>query len=95
MDQKDEIKKDWLRIFSPCIIASVICLVIIISSLISINRSGGWSYLGVIIYVPCLFLFLIADVVAKAFIKNNAGSLWVIECMIIIVAIFILNSVGR
>ena len=62
---------------------------VILVSLSSIEKSGGWSYLGAIIFVPALFVLLLLDFIVKLIFKTNTLYVWLIELTLIIIGIFI------
>lgn len=79
--------RKWLYIISPCILAAVFSLFIIVSSYLSLNRSGGWSYLPMMIFIPVLFIMLVIDVFVKLITKKNVLYVWLIEIVLIIAVI--------
>ena len=79
----------WLRIVSPCVMAIAFCLLVILVSLFNIEKSGGWSFLGAIIFFPALFVLLLLDFVVKLIFKTNTLYVWLIELVIIIVGVFL------
>ena len=81
-------KRSWLFYISPCILASVICVFAIIIGIIEKQSSGGWSYLLVIIFLPGLFILLLADFLIKALTKGNVLYIWIIEVVVVAVLIF-------
>ena len=85
-------RRNWLYIISPCIIAAVFSLLVIISSYLSVNRSGGWSYLPMMIFIPVLFIMLVIDVFVKLIAKKNVLYVWLIEIVLIIAVIFFYKS---
>ena len=82
-------KKNWLRIFSPCIIAVIFLLITIVWGFANKERTNGWSYLAVIIFVPYTIALLVADVLIKIFIKTKILYLWLAEIALIIISILL------
>jgi hypothetical protein len=79
----------WLRILSPCVIAIAFCVVVILVSLFSIEKSDGWSFLGAVIFFPTLLVLLLLDFIAKLIFKTNTLYIWLIELAIITTGVFI------
>jgi len=84
-------KRDWLYIISPCIIAIVLFVIGIITSMTQMEKSGGWSFIGVIICFPALIIALALDIMLKYFIKKT-GILWLIEAIIVILGFLLIWS---
>lgn len=84
-------KRNWLRILSPCILASAFLVFAVILSLTTLKESGGWSFLGVIIGVPLLLIFLLADLFAKAIISKTLV-LWIVELLVIALTLFLYHN---
>ncbi len=88
-------KKDWLRIFSPCIITSILTIIAIVESLIELNKSGGWSLIGVIVGLPFLAILLLIDFLIKFITKVKTFYIWIIELMLIaIIALVFFQLMG-
>jgi len=85
-------KRDWLYILSPCIIAAIFTIVGMITALFALGPSGGWSFLAVIIGLPFLLTIVVADIILKYFITKKTGLIWLIEIIIVGIGIFILKS---
>ncbi|MES2773683.1 MAG: hypothetical protein V4722_05840 [Bacteroidota bacterium] len=79
----------WLRVLSPCVIAIVFCLLVMLVSLFSIEKSGGWSFLGAIIFFPVLLVLLFLDFIVKLIFKTRTFYIWLIELALIITGVFI------
>ena len=73
----------WINKITPCIIALIFCIVVIIGSLLNSDKSGGWSMLGVIIFFPAFLILAIVDWLVKFIFKNRLIYIWVTELMII------------
>lgn len=84
-------KKDWLYNISPCIIAAVLAVIGLIDSSLSMQKSGGWSFLGVIVGVPILLVAILVDVIIKKFIKKT-GMLWLVESGVVFLGILLLYT---
>lgn len=84
-------KKHWLYYISPCILASVICVIGIITGLVGMQSSGGWSFIAVIIFGPALAILLVADFGVKVLTKGNLLYIWIIEVIIVVIMILWLN----
>jgi hypothetical protein len=81
-------KRNWIRIFSPCVLTSLFSIVAIVISLTEFEKSGGWSILGVIIYLPFLLILLTIDGLIKTFSRNTLF-LWLAEIGLIALIIFV------
>lgn len=55
----------------------------IIEKLIELQNSGGWNFIGVIIYFSFILILLLIDAALKTFSKVNTLFLWLIEIGII------------
>ena len=81
--------RKWLTVVSPCVIAMVLCLTGIIASLLLLNKSAGWSYLGVIILLPSLFVLAALDFVVKAIVPRKPLQIWLAELILIVIGLFV------
>jgi hypothetical protein len=79
--------KNWLYYISPCILASVICVIGIITGLAALQSSGGWSFIAVMIFGPALVILFVADILVKMLTKGNLLYIWIIEIIIVIITI--------
>ena len=85
-------KRSWLYYISPCMLAIVICVIGIIAGFASMQSSGGWSYILVIIFAPAIFILLGVDWLVKTITKGNILYIWIIEVIVIIIMIFWYNN---
>lgn len=85
-------KRNWLRICSPFAIASILILVAIIKSLFEMEKSGGWSMIGVIIGLPLLIVLVIIDLLIKTFKEIKTTVIWLLEIGLIIITLFVFLS---
>jgi hypothetical protein len=81
--------KKWFCIISPCLIAAVFSLTLIIIGYINMNDSGGWSFLAVIIFGPILFAVIVIDTVVKLIFKNKPYHIWILEIVALLVIYFV------
>jgi hypothetical protein len=90
MDKKPP--RDWLYIISPCVIAMAVAIFGIIDAAVSLNGTGGWS--GIVVIISFLFLVVavILDVVVRLLVRKKAGLLWLIEIVLLAVTVFIFRS---
>jgi hypothetical protein len=84
-------KKNWLYIISPCVIAAAFSVFAIISSYLDMDDSGGWSFLGVIIFVGILLIILGIDFFVKFWVKK-ALYVWLAESILILIMIFVYKT---
>lgn len=73
------------RFLSPLMIVVFCALIIIVGSFFEFNSSGGWSMIGVILFLPVLIVAIIIDVFIKSFIKDDTLKLWIIEMILVII----------
>ena len=90
MDKKPP--RDWLYTISPCVIAMAVAIFGIIDAAVSLNGTGGWS--GIVVIISFLFLVVavILDVVVRLLVRKKAGLLWLIEIVLLAVTVFIFRS---
>jgi hypothetical protein len=77
------IKKDWLRILSPAVLAIICSVLGIIVSYSGLETSAGWSFLGVIMLVPVIGILLPFDLVIKLIFKDRTLIIWIVEILIL------------
>lgn len=85
IDQSNPINSSskWFRILSPCVLAMGFCCVAMITSFLNIDKSGGWSFLGIIVFLPTLFLLWITDFITKAISKGTILYIWLVELLLV------------
>jgi hypothetical protein len=83
--------KHWLYYISPCILASVICVIGIVTGLADMQSSGGWSFVAVIIFGPVLAFLLVADFAVKILTKGNLLYIWIVEVIIVVIVVLYLK----
>lgn len=86
-------KRNWLRIISPCLLTIVYCLVIIIISIIKAKDSEGWSLLAVYMIMPFLIFVIILDLTLKFLFKLKAAYIWLVEAIVILIIITFFNKI--
>jgi predicted Na+-dependent transporter len=82
-------KKNWLYRLSPCIIATILCLFFVIGGYLNLHRSGGWSMLGVIIFMPYIFILPLVDLLIKWIAKEKTFIIWMGEVAILLIIYFV------
>jgi len=75
------VKKDWFRFFSPAILGIVVSIIFIIVSYLQFNESGGWSMLGVIMFLPVFGILVMIDFIIKSILKDRTLIIWVVELL--------------
>ncbi len=80
MNESDK-KRDWFRTFSPAVLGVMVSIIAIIISYAGMKGSGGWSYLGVIMFAPVLATLLTVDVIIKLIIKEKTLIIWLVELL--------------
>ena len=86
-------KKNWLYIISPCVLAIAFSLIMIIASAVEYKQSGGWSMIGVFVFVPVFFILILIDFVIKKLIGQKVLLIWVAE--IVVLALFYVIVIHR
>lgn len=81
--------KKILYFLSPCVVVILFCIVVMIVSWFQLEQSGGWSMLGVIIFLPVLIAAGIADLVVKLTLKKRLPYVWLTEIILLIIIYFI------
>ena len=64
----------------------------IIDSAVSLNPSGGWSGIDIILFSIFLLIVFLVDVVARPIIRKKAGVLWLVEIIVLVVTVFIFRN---
>jgi hypothetical protein len=77
------VKKNWLRILSPAVLGIVFCFIGIIISYAGLEKSGGWSFLGVIMLAPVFGILLALDFIVKLICKDKTLLIWLVELLIL------------
>lgn len=70
----------------------MICVIGIVTGLASMQSSGGWSFIAVIIFGPALAILLVADFLVKMLTKGNLLYIWIIEVIIVVIMIIWLKD---
>ncbi|WP_148661092.1 hypothetical protein [Flavisolibacter tropicus] len=83
---------NWLRILSPCVIAIAFCAITIIISILNMEESKGWSFFGIIIFLPASFLLWISDFILKAIFKDKVLYIWLIEILLFSIGLWYLYA---
>jgi len=81
--------KKILYFLSPCVVVILFCIVVMIVSWFQLEQSGGWSMLGVIIFLPVLIAAIIADLAVKLTLKKRLPYVWLTEIILLIIIYFI------
>jgi len=82
---KDAFRKA-ARIASPCFLACVLCFAGIIASLLWINKTAGWSFIGVFVFFPAMVICYLADRIMKALVQPP-GKLWLYQLLFLTVVL--------
>jgi hypothetical protein len=82
-------KRDWFRTFSPAVLGIVFSIIAIIGSYIELETSKGWSYLGVIAFVPVFIILLTLDFFIKLILKDKTLIIWLAELFVLGLICFI------
>ena len=84
--------KEFLYIFSPCVLAVLLCIILIAQACSDMESSKGWSYLGIIILRPALITIAIAGIATKIALRKKLLLLWIVEVAVIVITYFIFVS---
>lgn len=76
-------KRNWFRIFSPGILGIILSIIGLIESVIDLESSGGWSFLGVIALLPALGILAVFDVIVKLIFKKETLIIWIAELLVL------------
>ena len=60
-----------------------------VDSLISLEGSGGWSAIGIMIFLPLIIGGFFIDFFTRVYFKNDVKKIWLYECIIIIVLVVV------
>jgi hypothetical protein len=74
---------------SPCLIAAAICVIGIVWGLAYIKGSDGWSLIFVVMFASALLILLIADLVVKLLVTKRVLYIWLIEIVLVVIAVFV------
>jgi hypothetical protein len=83
MQNKPSTPNRWLIIFSPCVLGILFCIVVIAVSLLKLEESGGWSFIGIAIMIQPLLALIITDIVVKLIFRKKALHIWITELVLI------------
>jgi hypothetical protein len=84
--------RDWLNIISPCVIAMAVAIFGIIDAAVSLNGTGGWSGIVVIMCFIFLLAVIVIDVIVRLLVRKRTGLLWIIETVLLIITILLFRS---
>jgi hypothetical protein len=80
-------KRSWWYYFSPCIITAIVLVITIIAGFVSLEETEGWIYITIMVFVPALFMLLLADFIVKALTYGNVKSIWRVEIVVVTILI--------
>jgi hypothetical protein len=89
---QENTKRNWLYIFSPCVVAMLFAVFAIIYFSGVLKNSGGRSGVGVSIFSMFLLIVFLIDMSARLIIGKRAGILWLVETILIVATILIFNN---
>jgi hypothetical protein len=84
--------KSILRIASPCIVAALFCLIVIVVSFLDLTNSKGYSLLGIILFLPTLLILLAFDVSMRYVFRKDLLYFWLSELFVVCSAIWFLRE---
>lgn len=87
-------RRNGWRMFSPCILAAILCALIVLYSFFTINQSQGWSLIMVMMFLPALFVLILFTFVARFFTGTNTALLWLIEILAVLIVLYITLYAG-
>lgn len=74
-------------VVSPCNLAIAFCVVGVIDSWLKMDKSGGWSCIGVLIFPRSIFVLGILDLIIKLIWKGRPVRIWISELLLIVVGL--------
>jgi len=86
--------KKLAYIFSPCVIAAIICALTFIT-MDHNGKNGYYLTFGLWLFVPYLIAMLILDLIIRAFlkgVKHKEGYIWLIEILLIVFILIAFRS---
>lgn len=77
------VKHKWWRIFSPCLLVSIVLFFAIAYCLLTLQQSNGWNWYSIIIYGVFLLVLQTLDGILKVWVKPSTLLLWITEIVLI------------
>jgi hypothetical protein len=68
-------------------LASVIAFIATVIGFVSLNQSGGYSVILVVLFLPALLILLLVDWLVKTFTKGKLLYIWIIEIILIAIGL--------
>jgi hypothetical protein len=85
----------FFKIVTPLTIVLVLLIIAIVDSYISLEESGGWSGIGLIVGIPIAIAVFFTDFFTRVHFKDDVKKIWMYESIIVVVLlIFLLVMVG-
>lgn len=75
--------------FTPCVLAVIFLVVVIIKGLTDENLSEGWGMFIVEVALPYSGVVIIADIIARIFLKKDIITLWLVEILFLVLSLYI------
>lgn len=81
--------RKWFRIISPCVIASLYAVFVVVNSYVEAQKPNKGSffrgYEGVSIFTKFLIIMIVTDIAVKMIFKKNTLYIWNIEMPAILI----------
>lgn len=85
--ETEPIKRNWWYIISPCVIAGILAVLMIIEGALK----GGWSILGVLVGIPFLAAMIVIDFIIKLLVKHKSSRVWLVETILIAATVLFIS----
>ncbi len=79
----------WFSKITPCVLAAVFSLVAMAWGYFDMEKSGGWSFIAIIVFMPILLLVVVVDLLVKSIFRGKPYHIWGIEIVSLVIIYFI------
>lgn len=79
----------WFSKITPCVLAAVFSIVAIAWGYFDMEKSGGWSFIAVIVFIPILIAAVVVDIITKLIFKRKPYHIWGTEIAALVIIYFI------
>jgi len=73
-----------IRFFSPALLSSIFLLIVILSALLEMHQSQGWSLIVVLIFLPAFLVLLLTTLALRFFFRVSTQKLWMTELAVLL-----------
>lgn len=93
MENKEKLNEPnwqkWFTILTPCTLIGAFAFIGVIGSLLKLEESKGWSFYGIIIFLPILVAAIIVHFVIAYLSKWKAKTIWIAEGIVSLLGLLI------